>query len=119
MINWVLPGFEEVLASFDRRHSMLIREDLPTLDLPVKAYSGKGPGGHSRMLLLLLTKDTFLMTGDSIAVYLMNISSNVDLPSGRMVRLFRDAGMSTVSPILTVIPGSLAYSKVTLPPTHI
>ena len=42
----VLPGAEDVLASFWLLHSRLISEDLPTLLRPIKAYSGLSGLGH-------------------------------------------------------------------------
>lgn len=42
----VLPGVEDVLASFLLRESILIKLDLPTLDLPINAYSGLVSLGH-------------------------------------------------------------------------
>ena len=36
----------DVFAKFLFPVSMLIKEDLPTFDLPIKAYSGKGSFGH-------------------------------------------------------------------------
>ena len=44
----VLPGFEDVLAKFLLFVSMLMRDDLPTLDRPIKAYSGLSGVGHLR-----------------------------------------------------------------------
>lgn len=46
LINWVFPGVLEVLATELLLQIMLIREDLPTLLLPIKAYSGLSGGGH-------------------------------------------------------------------------
>ena len=51
----VLPGVTEVLASFFELVSMLIKDDLPTLDLPMKANSGLSGGGH------LLTSEKLLI----------------------------------------------------------
>ena len=41
LISWVHPGFELVLTRFFRFTRVLINEDLPTLDLPAKAISGR------------------------------------------------------------------------------
>jgi hypothetical protein len=57
----VFPGVEEVLARFFLPVSKLIREDFPTFDLPVKAYSGITGGGRSLIFGLLLTKLTDLI----------------------------------------------------------
>ena len=43
---FVLPGVEEVLANPSLLQSMLIRDDLPTLLLPINAYSGFSGLGH-------------------------------------------------------------------------
>jgi hypothetical protein len=37
----VLPGVEDVIANLFLPVSILIRLDLPTFDLPMKAYSGR------------------------------------------------------------------------------
>ena len=42
----VLPGVDDVLASLRLFVSMLMRLDLPTFDLPMKAYSGFVSLGH-------------------------------------------------------------------------
>ena len=51
----VFPGVAEVLASLLLWVSMLIRLDLPTLLLPIKAYSGKWLWGHWLTMALLMT----------------------------------------------------------------
>ncbi len=50
------PGSFDTLASEIRSVKELIREDLPTLDLPMTANSGCPPVGHSFTEMLLLTK---------------------------------------------------------------
>lgn len=54
-MSCVLPGDEEVLASPFWPVSILISEDLPTLERPINAYSGKVAGGHwsARELLVI------------------------------------------------------------------
>ena len=47
LINLVFPGFEEVFANFLLLVSIFIKDDFPTLLLPMKAYSGKLPFGQS------------------------------------------------------------------------
>jgi len=42
----VLPGATDIFASFELLHSILINEDLPTLLLPINAYSGLSGFGH-------------------------------------------------------------------------
>jgi hypothetical protein len=39
---------------------MLIKDDLPTFDLPIKANSGNDDFGQSDTLALLITKDALL-----------------------------------------------------------
>ena len=51
--RWVLPGLLDVIASFLLLHSIFISEDLPTLDLPIKANSGNFCFGFSEILVLL------------------------------------------------------------------
>lgn len=54
LINCVLPGLDEVLASFVRPVIIFMREDFPTFDRPMKAYSGSvGAGQFSTFGLLI------------------------------------------------------------------
>ncbi len=55
LINWVLPGVFDVLASLDWFVSILMSEDLPTFDRPIKAYSGLSGVGQPSTLGLLMT----------------------------------------------------------------
>ena len=68
MINLVLPGVTEVLANLFRPVKALIRDDLPTLDLPINAYSGKLGLGHPAILAALITNEAVLIF-TSIANY--------------------------------------------------
>lgn len=52
-ISLVLPGFEDVRASFFWLHNMLIRDDLPTFERPIKANSGNLGEGLSLIFVLL------------------------------------------------------------------
>ena len=52
----VLPGLDEVFARFFLLQIVLINEDLPTLDLPIKAYSGIAACGHLLTSVLLMIK---------------------------------------------------------------
>lgn len=45
-MSCVFPGAADVLASFVLLQSILINEDLPTLLLPINAYSGLSGFGH-------------------------------------------------------------------------
>ena len=51
----VFPGVAEVIASLRLLHSILIRDDFPTLDRPMKANSGKLLSGLPETLVLLPT----------------------------------------------------------------
>lgn len=42
----VFPGLEDTLANLLCPVSKLIKEDLPTLERPIKAYSGRSGFGH-------------------------------------------------------------------------
>ena len=57
----VFPGLEEVLARFLLLTSILIREDLPTLERPMKAYSGRSGDGHLRQSTTLCINVALLM----------------------------------------------------------
>ena len=50
----VFPGFEEVLARPSELQSILIKEDFPTFDRPMKAYSGFSGGGQFSSFAQLL-----------------------------------------------------------------
>ena len=50
----VFPGVEDIFASAVLSVSILIREDFPTFDRPIKAYSGISAGGQSSGVTLLL-----------------------------------------------------------------
>ena len=53
LISRVRPGVFETRAAFDRRSSVLISDDLPTLDRPANAISGSVVSGrHPRGLAL-------------------------------------------------------------------
>jgi hypothetical protein len=54
-ISIVLPGVAEVMANPFLPVSILIRLDLPTLERPIKAYSGFVPEGHFFTSVLLMT----------------------------------------------------------------
>ena len=45
-MSCVLPGVFEIFASFELLHNIFINDDLPTLLLPIKAYSGLSGFGH-------------------------------------------------------------------------
>jgi hypothetical protein len=53
-MSWVLPGVDEIFASFLLLQSMLMSEDLPTLLRPINAISGRsGFGAWSNDGLLI------------------------------------------------------------------
>lgn len=62
LISCVFPGEDDVLASFLRLQSMLIKLLLPTLDLPIKANSGRSVLGHSCKLGELFRNVASLMS---------------------------------------------------------
>ena len=49
------------MARFFRSVSMLISDDLPTFERPMKAYSGRSPFGHWLTLCEEEMKDAFLI----------------------------------------------------------
>ena len=57
MMKWlmviVLPGVEDVFASCFLLVNILINEDLPTLERPMKAYSGLLAAGSLSIFVLL------------------------------------------------------------------
>ena len=57
----VFPGFWEVNASSFLPVNILTREDLPTLLLPIKAYSKRPSFGHFLTSVLLITKFALLI----------------------------------------------------------
>ncbi len=60
-MSFVLPGVTEALASALRSASRLIREDLPTLDRPMKANSGNAQFGHDARVGALVSKTADLI----------------------------------------------------------
>lgn len=55
-MSWVLPGVCEVLASPLWNVNELISDDLPTLERPINANSGKRAGGQVLKSVLLVMK---------------------------------------------------------------
>lgn len=55
-MSWVFPGRPDVLAKPFLWVSILIKEDFPTLERPIKAYSGNWSFGQFVTLELLITK---------------------------------------------------------------
>jgi hypothetical protein len=53
-----LPGVLEIFAIEFLPTNILMRDDFPTFDLPIKAYSGLSISGHSLGWALLLTNST-------------------------------------------------------------
>ena len=63
MINELrFPGVEDVLASFFLPVNMLIKEDLPTFDLPMKANSGSPSIGHFLYVVFDTKKETLFIS---------------------------------------------------------
>ena len=57
----VLPGFEDALAKSFWLHNRLMRDDFPTFDRPINAYSGMFPGGHFLKSELDMTNSAVLI----------------------------------------------------------
>ena len=81
-INIVFPGVAEVIASDFRPVSILISDDLPTLERPIKAYSGIPVSGHLLTSVLLITKRAFFT---SILIYIYKIATATIQPSSKTV----------------------------------
>lgn len=60
------PVSGEVMASPFFPVSILIREDLPTLLRPIKAYSGRSPVGHFFTFVLLITNSALLISIETV-----------------------------------------------------
>lgn len=60
-MSWVLPGVPDVFASPFLEVNMLINEDLPTLDLPIKANSGLPSSGHLLTSVLEMVNSALLI----------------------------------------------------------
>ena len=58
----VLPGVAEVMASFGFLVSILIKLDLPTLERPMNAYSGRFPFGQRSTFVLLITNSALFIS---------------------------------------------------------
>ena len=61
-MSMVFPGVAEVMASPFLPVSILMRLDFPTLERPMKAYSGNVPAGHFRTSVLLMTNSAFVIS---------------------------------------------------------
>ena len=66
----VFPGVAEVMASPLRPVSILMRLDFPTLERPIKAYSGNIPEGHFFTSVLLMTNSALV-----ISIFMSNLES--------------------------------------------
>jgi hypothetical protein len=60
-MSWVLPGVPEVLARPFLEVNMLINDDLPTFDLPIKANSGLPSSGHLLTSVLEMVNSALLI----------------------------------------------------------
>ena len=56
------------MANPFRPVSMLMRLDFPTFERPIKAYSGKLPGGHLRTSVLLMMNSALVISMVSIKI---------------------------------------------------
>ena len=70
----VLPGVEDVIASFRFPHRVLISEDLPTLDLPMKANSGNFRFGFCEIRVLLPAN-----TASEIFIQILTLNSKAKI----------------------------------------
>jgi hypothetical protein len=70
LISNVFPGVAEVFANFLLLVSMLIKLDLPTLERPIKAYSGAWVEGHFPTEELLMTNSADLISM-SVCIFLL------------------------------------------------
>ena len=61
-MSMVFPGVAEGMASPFLPVSILMRLDFPTLERPMKAYSGNVPAGHFRTSVLLMTNSAFVIS---------------------------------------------------------
>jgi hypothetical protein len=61
LISWVFPGVPEVLAKPFLEQSILIKEDFPTLERPIKANSGLPSMGHLETSVLEMLNSTVLI----------------------------------------------------------
>src|SRR5690606_12344227 len=71
-ISWVLPGFCEVFAKPFLLVNALMREDFPTFERPIKAYSGKFGAGNLSTSVLLTTNSALLTSIDKGNIYPSN-----------------------------------------------
>src|SRR3712207_2630122 len=62
LMSIVFPGVAEVMASPFRPVSILIKLDFPTLERPIKAYSGKDPAGHFCTSVLLMVNSALVIS---------------------------------------------------------
>jgi hypothetical protein len=65
-----LPGFPDIFANDFLFVSLFINDDFPTLERPIKAYSGLSGAGHFFTSLLLITKRASLISMKAI-IYLI------------------------------------------------
>ncbi len=73
----VLPGVADAMANPLRPVSILINEDLPTLERPMKAYSWRISCGHLSALELLITKHALLII---ISIWIISKKQSDDKP---------------------------------------
>jgi hypothetical protein len=61
-MSCVFPGFPEVFAILFRSQIILMSDDFPTLERPMKAYSGNAGAGHFVTSVLLTTNCAILIS---------------------------------------------------------
>ena len=84
-MSMVFPGVADVMASPLRPVGMLLRLDFPTLERPMKAYSGNVPPGHFLTSVLLMTNSA-LVISILLLVFLLFLHAKVALISKISVR---------------------------------
>ena len=83
----VLPGTNEIFASPFLRTKVLISDDLPTLDRPIKAYSGRLSLGNLSIRVLLIRNSAFVIF----------IFADVVVKEMRLQYYFKCSGRSVLS----------------------
>lgn len=76
MIIWVFPGVADVFASLLWFISMFIRDDLPTFERPIKAYSGLSGFGQPAIVGLLIKYLAERISIGCCTVFLQRMQAN-------------------------------------------
>ena len=108
-MSCVFPGFTAVFASSLRFVSILIKEDFPTLDLPIKAYSCRSEGGHLDTSALLTINSAFLISIVFGLEYLNYNKVNLMLFSGTTTVIYSFFLFSEPSPATPLTPTAFSF----------